>query len=127
MAVCHHPPIPKSPGKNWIERIPGGHIPKEIECVARALYHSPGRASGDKSKAYQMAVGVAEDWAAGRRKISKEKQAKYVAAVAKWQALRAASHARSGTKGATNMSRSGSGRVVVDLATARTLNDLEAR
>lgn len=107
---CSHPPIPHSPGgnRNWIERIPGGRIPEEIDCVARALYHGNGRASGDKQKAYEMAVGIAEDWAAGRRSISKEKQAKYVAAVAKWQALRAA--AKGGS--AVNMANVSAGELV---------------
>lgn len=86
--ACNHPPIPKSPGKNWIERIPGGHIPEEIECVARALYWGP-TAKGDKQKAYRMAVGIAEDWAAGKRTKDPKTIAKYQAAVAKWNALRA--------------------------------------
>jgi hypothetical protein len=90
---CSHPPIPRSPGKNWIERIPGGQIPEEIDCVARALYHGNTEAKGQKQKAYHMAVGIAQDWAAGRRGISKEKQAKYAAAIVKWEALKKAAHA----------------------------------
>jgi hypothetical protein len=50
------PRFRSSPGKNWIERIHGAHIPEEIECVARALYWGPGVAAGDKQRAYAMAV-----------------------------------------------------------------------
>lgn len=87
--ACSHPPIPEKPGNrdNWIER--QGGMPEPIECLARALYHGSGRASGNRSKAYEMALGIARDWAAGRRGVSKQKQAKYAAAIAKWDAMRA--------------------------------------
>lgn len=85
--VCHHPPIPKSSGTNWIEK--AGGMPKMMECVARALYHGRGVAAGDKSRAYRMAVGIVEDWAAGRRGVKPKTQAEAVAAVAQWNKLRA--------------------------------------
>jgi len=87
--ACNHPPIPRKPGSkgNWITAI-HGHIPPEIECVARALYWGP-TAHGDEEKAYRMAVGIAEDWAAGKRTKDPKTIAKYQAAVAKWNALRA--------------------------------------
>lgn len=90
--ACGHPPIPRSPGKNWIERV-HGHIPQEIECVARALYWGNTPAKGDKQRAYHMAVGIAEDWAAGTRTKDPKTIAKYKAAVAKWKALIAKAHA----------------------------------
>lgn len=93
--ACNHPPIPHSPtGRmNWISQ--EGGLPEPIDCLARALYwDSTSPASKDRDKAYQMAVGIAEDFAAGRRNISKPKQAKYIAAVARWNAMRAAAKAR---------------------------------
>lgn len=93
--ACQHPPIPHSTTgrQNWVSQ--EGGLPEPIDCLARALYWSSGTpTSKDRDKAYEMAVGVAEDFAAGRRKISKEKQAKYVAAIAQWNAMRAAAKAR---------------------------------
>lgn len=77
---------------NWIEQ--EGGLPEPIDCLARALFHTSSPATGNKSKAYEMAVGIAEDFASGRRNISKAKQAKYIAAVARWNAMRAAAKAR---------------------------------
>lgn len=90
--ACQHPPIPKKPGMNWIERIQG-HVPEEIDCVARALYWGSGVAAGDEQRAYHMAFGIAEDWVNGSKPISPEKKAKYVAAIAEWKALIARAHA----------------------------------
>jgi hypothetical protein len=41
------------------------------------------------SKAVRMAVGIVEDWAAGRRGVTAKTQAKAAAAVASWNAKRA--------------------------------------
>lgn len=92
MAVeCHHPPIPKSHGTNWIEQ--AGGMPKIMECVARALYWGRGVASGDKNRAYKMAVGIVEDWAAGRRGAKPQTQAEAISAVADWNRKRAKARA----------------------------------
>lgn len=64
-----------------------------MECVARALYHGRSVASGDKSRAYKMAVGIVEDWAAGRRGVKPKTQAEAAAAVADWNAKRAKARA----------------------------------
>lgn len=89
--VCHHPPIPKSSGTNWIEQ--AGGMPRMMECVARALYWGRGVAAGDKQRAYKMAVGIVEDWAAGRRGVKPPTQAEAAAAVAEWNAKRAKARA----------------------------------
>lgn len=86
--VCHHPPIPHSSGQNWIEQVHGS-VPHMMDCVARALYWGRGIAAGDKQRAFKMAVGIVEDWAAGRRNAKPNTQAQAAAAVAQWEALRA--------------------------------------
>lgn len=84
--ACNHPPLPNRPGTNWVEQ--AGGLPEMIDCVARAIYHT-GRSQGDVSKAVRMAVGVVEDWAAGRRGVTAKTQAKAATAVAEWNAKRA--------------------------------------
>lgn len=84
--TCRHPPIPKSPGSNWVEK--AGGLPREIECVARALYWGP-TAHLDKSKAYRMAVGVVRNWAEGKGNVTAPTRARAAAAIARWEAMRA--------------------------------------
>jgi hypothetical protein len=86
MAACKHPPLPNKPGTNWVQQ--QGGLPQMMDCVARALYWE-GSAKGDVSKAVRMAVGIVEDWAAGRRGVTAKTQAKAAAAVASWNAKRA--------------------------------------
>lgn len=86
--TCHHPPMPRKPGgrKNWVEET-SGHLPKYIECRARAIYWESG--VKDVSRAIKIAVGVTEDEAEGRRKVSAKTRALAQAAVAEWNKMRA--------------------------------------
>jgi hypothetical protein len=88
--ACNHPPLPRKPGTNWVEEV--GGLPEMMDCVARALYWT-GEARGDVSKAVRMAVGIVEDWAAGRRGVTAKTQARAAAAVAEWNAKRAKARA----------------------------------
>jgi hypothetical protein len=90
--ACKHPPLPEKPGSrdNWVEQ--HGGLPEMIDCVARALYHE-GKSRGSVSRAVQMAVGIVQDWAAGRRNATPKTRARAAAAVARWNAMRAAAKA----------------------------------
>lgn len=84
--TCRHPPLPNHPDKtNWIEK--HGGLPREVDCVARALHWGSGKPVG---KAIQMAWGVARNWAEGKGNVKPETRARAAAAVAKLDAMRAA-------------------------------------
>jgi hypothetical protein len=43
--TCRHPPLPNHPDKtNWIEKY--GGLPREVDCVARALHWGSGKSVG---------------------------------------------------------------------------------
>lgn len=85
MASCNHPPLPNKPGAtNWVEK--RGGLPKEIDCVARALHHGRGKSV---SKAIEMAVGVVRNWAEGKGKVKPDTRARAAAAIARWEAMKA--------------------------------------
>lgn len=67
-----------------------GGLPREVDCVARALHWGQGKSVG---KAIQMAWGVARNWARGQGKVSSGTRARSAASVAKLDAMRAASKA----------------------------------
>lgn len=83
---CDTKPFSASKTSNWVAR--AGGLPKYIRAVAHAFQ----RKGMTESEAIQRAVGIVEDWAAGRRGVSKETQARAAAAVAEWNAKRAKSH-----------------------------------
>lgn len=88
--TCRHPPLPNKPGKtNWVEK--GGGLPREIDCVARALHWGQGKSV---SNAIQMAWGVARNWCRGQGNVSSATRARACAAVAKMEAMRAGSKAK---------------------------------
>lgn len=92
--TCHHPPLPTKPGKhdNWIEE--QGGLPQYIDCRARAIYHEgPVKGPEGVSRAIRIAVGVTEDEAEGRRKVTPKTRAMAQAAIAKWNAMRARARA----------------------------------
>jgi hypothetical protein len=91
--TCHHPPLPSKPGKqNWIDE--QGGLPKYIDCRARAIFWE-GNARGPDavSRAIKISVGVTEDEAEGRRKVTPKVRAMAQAAVAEWNRKRAAARA----------------------------------
>jgi hypothetical protein len=88
--ACNHPPLPNKPGTNWVEK--QGGLPEMMDCVARAIYWSPGGVR-DVSRAVRIAVGKVEDWAAGKGNVTPQTRAKAAAAVAEWNRKRAAAKA----------------------------------
>lgn len=92
--TCHHPPLPHKPGNQhtWVEE--QGGLPKYIDCRARAIYWA-GKARGPDavSRAIRISVGVAEDEASGKRKVSAKTRAMAAAAIAEWNRKRAAAKA----------------------------------
>jgi hypothetical protein len=56
------------------------------------------RTGHDESQAIQMAVGVVKRWAAGEGNVTAKTRAKAAAAVAEWEAKKAASHAKTAAK-----------------------------
>jgi len=83
--------LAKSPKANWIEKTPQGELPEYICRVARALV----RKGRDTSSAIAIAVSTVKRWAAGADDVNADTRAKAAAAVAEWEALKAASHAKS--------------------------------
>lgn len=93
--TCHHPPLPTKAGSgdNWLDK-PGMHLPKYIDCRARAIYHEgPVKGPEGVSRAIRIAVGVTEDEAEGRRKVTPKTRAMAAAAVAEWNRMRAKARA----------------------------------
>ena len=82
--------LSKVPGKNnWIEKSSRGHLPNYICHVAKAIHEERGVPI---SVAIAMAIGVIKDWASGRRKVKADTRSKAIAAIAEWEAMKAATH-----------------------------------
>ncbi len=92
---CKHPPLPHTGGGNWVTKT-GRHLPAEIECVARALYWNRG-GTRSVSRAVAMAVGIVRNWAEGKGNVSAATRARCQAAIARWEAQRAAAKADNAT------------------------------
>lgn len=84
---CKHPPLPHKGGGNWVTQT-GGHLPMEIECVARALYWNRG-GTRSVSRAVEMAVGIVRNWAEGKGNVTPTTRVRAAAAIARWEAMRA--------------------------------------
>lgn len=80
---CDTKPFSSSKTSNWVAR--AGGLPEYFRAVAHAFQ----RKGLSTSEAIQRAIGIVEDWAAGRRGVSKETQARAAAAVAEWNEKRA--------------------------------------
>lgn len=76
-------PIGEAP--NWVTKV--GGLPLFIRAVAHALI----RAGHSESQAIQMAVGVVKNWASGEGHVTPKTRAKAAAALAEWEAKKAAS------------------------------------
>jgi HK97 family phage portal protein len=83
---------PLGAGKNWVSGV--GGLPAFIRAIAHALM----RTGHDESQAIQMAVGVVKNWASGQGNVTAKTRAKAAAAVAEWEAKKAASHAKTAAK-----------------------------
>lgn len=100
-----HDYAPIGLGKNWVTSV--GGLPLMIRDVAHALI----RSGHDESEAIEIAVGAVKRWAAGEpngykgtKHVTPETQAKAAAAVAQWEAIKAAAHAKSAAKGSGSRS-----------------------
>jgi hypothetical protein len=76
-------------GKNWVTSVGG------LPLFARAIAHALIRNGHSESEAIQMAIGVIKNWAAGEGHVSEKTRAKAAAALAEWEAKKAAAHAKS--------------------------------
>lgn len=78
-----------SPGdrENWVDQV--GGLPTYVREIAHALI----RAGHDESGAIRLAVGAVKRWAAGGDDVNADTRAKAAAAVADWEAKKAAAHA----------------------------------
>lgn len=75
-------------GKNWVTGV--GGLPLFIRAIAHALI----RNGHTESEAVQLAVGVVKNWASGEGHVTAKTRAKAAAALAEWEAKKAASHAK---------------------------------
>lgn len=80
--------VPNKPGKtNWVQE--AGGLPKFIGDIAGDLISEKGKST---SNAIQMAVGIVRNWAEGKGKVTAKTRAKAAAALAEWEAKKAAAH-----------------------------------
>ena len=78
--------VPNKPGvTNWVERT--GGLPKYIADIAGDLISERGKST---SQAIQLAVGIVQRWCRGEGDVKPETRAKSCAALAEWEAKRAA-------------------------------------
>lgn len=76
-------------GNNWVNKV--GGLPLYIRAIAKALQ----RSGHSESSAIATAVATVKRWAAGGGNVSAETRARAAAAVAEWEAKKAASHSTS--------------------------------
>jgi hypothetical protein len=89
LAEARYDTSPLGMGKNWVTGV--GGLPAFIRAIAHALLH----AGHSESQAIQMAVGVVKNWASGQGHVTSKTRAKAAAALAEWEAKKAAAHAKS--------------------------------
>ena len=80
------------PGVNWVEQ--EGGLPAYIEKVAIGIMKGTGKSRSD---AIKIAISRIKVWATGKG-VNADTQARAVAALAEWQALRAKAKARPNKK-----------------------------
>lgn len=88
LAESRYDTSPIGTGKNWVTSV--GGLPAFIRAIAHALI----RAGHSESQAIQLAVGVVKNWASGQGHVTSKTRAKAAAALAEWEAKKAASHAK---------------------------------
>lgn len=84
---------PFGAGDNWVTR--AGGLPDYIREVAHAMV----RNGKTESRAIAMAVGIVRNWAEGKGKVTPKVRAAAAAAIAEWEAKRAAGHVAKGELG----------------------------
>jgi hypothetical protein len=88
MEELAHESLDRSPKKNWVER--AGQLPAAIQHMAKDIHE-------ERGLPLEQAIPIAISQA---KKLAAKGNAKYVAAVAEWEALKAKSHAKSAAKSA---------------------------
>lgn len=88
MQELSHESLDRSPKKNWVER--AGQLPAAIQHMAKDIHQ-------ERGLPLEQAIPIAISQA---KKLAAKGNAKYVAAVAEWEALKAKSHAKSAAKSA---------------------------
>lgn len=98
VASAVYPGLERKPGgpDNWVEET--GGLPSYIERIAKHLHYEKGYSI---SRSIAVAVNTVKRWAAGgtvtehgtTKRVSPATQAKAAAALASWNAKKAASHA----------------------------------
>jgi SPP1 gp7 family putative phage head morphogenesis protein len=98
-----YPKLERVPGKqNWVDK--SGGLPSYIERIAKHLHYEKGM---DISRAIAVAVNTVKRWAAGgtvtehgtTKTITAKTQAQAAAALAQWEAKKAASHSHANRGG----------------------------
>lgn len=98
-----YPKLERVPGKqNWVDK--SGGLPSYIERIAKHLHYEKGM---EISRAIAVAVNTVKRWAAGgtvtehgtTKTITAKTQAQAAAAVAQWEAKKAASHSHANRGG----------------------------
>lgn len=79
----------RSAGTNWVEQ--SGGLPAYIEKIAKSLHEKRGFTI---SRAIATAVSMCKRWAAGGEDVNPDTRAKAAAALAEWEAKRAAARGR---------------------------------
>lgn len=79
----------RSPKKNWVEKV--GGLPLYIRAISAALE----RSGHPRSEAIQLAVGTVQRWARGQGNVTVATRARAAAALAEWEAKKAAAHTTS--------------------------------
>jgi len=92
VAAGAHDRSPLGPGALF--RTPGLALPPYIREIAHALI----RSGHPKNQAIQLAIGTAQRWARGQGKVKAGTRAKAAAAVAQWEAAKAAARAKPNKK-----------------------------
>ena len=77
-----------SPKKNWVEN--EGGLPRYIEEVAIGIMKS----GKTREQAIPIAISRIKRWAAGLDGVKKDTQAKAIAALAKWEKMKASARAK---------------------------------
>lgn len=83
-----------SPRKNWVES--EGGLPRYIEEVAIGIMKGSGY---PRERAIPMAISRIKKWAAGLGGVTQKTQAKAIAALAKWEKMKASAKAKRLAKG----------------------------
>ena len=73
-----------SPGTNWIEDTPGPGLPSYIVKVAIGIMKS----GKTRERAIPIAISRIKRWAAGLDNVNKDTQAKALASLKEWEALK---------------------------------------